>query len=91
MSSKLLSEKDWNQLVKKRAHGFQIKLKMDKTSSDLRYITFVAYCESPKRIMIGENGLEVETIVCVVKGETESLVELKAREALGIIIIDPRG
>ena len=45
MSSKLLSEKDWNQLVKKRAHGFQIKLKMDKTSSYLRYIIFVAYCE----------------------------------------------
>ena len=41
--------------------------------------------------MIAENGLEVETIVCAVKGETESLVELKAREALGIIIIDPRG
>ena len=44
-----------------------------------------------KRIVIAENGLEVETVVCVVKGETESLVELKAREALGIIITDPRG
>ena len=41
--------------------------------------------------MIAENGLEVETVVCVVKGERESLVELKAREALGIIITDPRG
>ena len=88
----LISEKDWKQISRRNADGYQIKLKINKT----KFRPYGTNMSLPilgrtKCRMTAENGQEVFTIVYVVRGETESLLGLKDGEALGIINIDPKG
>ena len=83
------SEKYWNQIGKKRIDGFQIKLKMFKTSSDLTL--FNCSClvlVAPSALWKPRVHWRWRLSCYVVRGETGLLMGLKVREALEITKID---
>ena len=87
----LLSEKDW-QVVKQSQGARKAKLKINRT----KFRPFGTNYSLPilgrtKCRMMAECGQEVQTLVYVVAGETESLLGLKDALALGIVKINLEG
>ena len=87
----LLSEKDWNRVKPMRGNK-PAKLKVCHT----RFSPFGTNLKLPilgrsKCILKATCGKRISTVIYVVKGESQSLLDLRDGKALGIISINPDG
>ena len=86
----LISEQDWNKI--KLIDGEKPVLK----KCDIKFSPFGTKYSLPmmgrtRALLRNEQGGVTRTVVCVVKGEKQSLLGLKDARALGIVKIDPAG